>query len=92
MAAGKAKTETRTIAQYTGHAGVRRVLTRSNQDTIVGASGAGTRDLVWEPGNAKLDVSDVAADVIEYLKGDPKFSVKEVEVAVDAAGTDDGTP
>lgn len=87
----KSKTEIRTIAQFTGHAGVERTLTRANQDSIVGTKGAGTRDLVWKPGNSKLDVTDVAEDVIAYLKGDPKFSVKEVEVPVsgdDVAGAD----
>lgn len=79
----KAKTETRTVAQFVGHAGVERVLTRSDQNKIVGAAVA-TRDLVWKPGNTKVDVTDAAEDVIEYLKGDPKFAVKEIEVPADS--------
>lgn len=92
MSAAKAKTETRIIAQFTGHAGVRRVLTRANQNKIVGTDGAGTRDLVWEPGNAKVDVTDVAEDVLTYLRNDPKFSVKEVEVDASDAGDSTDTP
>lgn len=82
--AAKPTTEVRTIAQFTGHAGVKRVLTRANQDKIIGSSGVATKDLVWEPGNSKVDVTGVAEDVIAYLKDDAKFSVKEIEVAVPA--------
>lgn len=91
MTAAKAKTETRTIAQFTGHAGVERVLTRANQNEIVGAAVA-TRDLVWKPGNKKVDVTEAHEDVITYLKEDPRFDVKDVEVPVGAEETVTDTP
>lgn len=84
MSAAKPKTTTAIIAQFVGHAGVKRVLTRANQNDIVGAPVA-TRDLIWEAGNKKVDVTDAPEDVIEYLKNDHKFSVKEVEVPVEAS-------
>lgn len=75
-----AKSTTRIIAEFKGHSGTRRVLTVADQNRIVGAAVA-TKELAWEPGlKSKLDVTEAPADVIEYLKGDPKFALAEVEV------------
>lgn len=87
MTASKAKTQKLVVAKYVGHAGVERTLTRANQNEIVGAPVA-TKDLTWKAGNKKLDVTDAPADVIEYLKNDPKFEVKEIEVPADEAPVD----
>jgi hypothetical protein len=80
------KSETRQIAQFVGFHGTRRIITKADQDRLVGVpSGVGKEDLVWEPGNSKLDVTDVHPDVLEYLQHDEEFKVKSVEVTPDAA-------
>ena len=85
MSATKGKTEVRVIAKYVGHAGVQRVLTRKNQDALIGSEGVATEDLVWAPGNRKLDVTGAQDAVLDYLRSDEKFSVEEIEVPVPAA-------
>lgn len=86
MATPKPATETRTIAKFTGFHGTRRVIAKADQDRIVGvASGVGKEDLIWEPGNSKLDVTDVHPDVLEYLKTDGEFKLSTVEVTTEAA-------
>lgn len=73
---------TRTIAQYTGFHGTRRIISKADQNNLVGvASGVGKEDLIWEPGNTKLDVTDVHPDVLEYLRTDGEFKLREVEVS-----------
>lgn len=80
------KTETRQIAKFVGFHGTRRILTKADQNGIVGVdSGIGKEDLIWEPGNSKLDVTDVHPDVLDYLNGDEEFQVRSVEVTPDAA-------
>jgi hypothetical protein len=69
-----------TVAQFIGHAGTERILTKKDQDRLIGVDGAATKDLVWAPGNTKLNVSDAHEDVIAYLKSDDEFAVKTVEV------------
>lgn len=74
----------RTVAKFTGFHGTRRVLTKADQDKIAGVDkGVGKEDLVWEPGNSKLDVTDVHPDVLDYIKSDAEFSVRAVEVTPD---------
>jgi hypothetical protein len=69
-----------TIAKFVGHSGTRRVITAADQDGIIGVKGAAKNDLVWEPGNTKLDVTEAHAEVIDYLKSDPAFQVRTVTV------------
>ena len=73
--------ETRLVAQFVGFHGTVRELTVADQNAIAGVdSGVGKKDLVWPINNGKLDVTDEHPDVIEYLKSDPEFKVKSVEV------------
>lgn len=79
------KPETRQIAKFVGFHGTRRIITKADQDKLVGVSnGAGKEDLVWEPGNTKLDVTDVHPDVLDYMKSDDEFQVRAVEVTPEA--------
>lgn len=75
-------TKTHTIAKFTGHSGTRRILTKANQDDIIGVKGVATQDLIWEPGNKKVDVTDVNEEVIAALKADGNFTFRTVEVPV----------
>lgn len=76
-----AKTNIRTVAQYKGGMFTERIITKKDQDKLVGTEGIGKVDLVWPAGaNSKLDITDVHEDVLDYIKKDPEFSVKEVEV------------
>lgn len=82
----------RTVAQFVGFAGTQRVLTKDDQNQIAGVDrGVGREDLVWEPGNTKIDVTDVHEDVVAYLKGSDEFKVREVEVDDDPSSTDAGS-
>ncbi|QPX62565.1 hypothetical protein SEA_WOLLYPOG_12 [Arthrobacter phage Wollypog] len=71
---------TRVVAQFVGHAGTERIITKKDQDRLIGTDGVAKRDLVWAPGNSKLDVTDVDEDVIAYLKSDEEFKLREIEV------------
>ncbi len=71
----------RTVAQFIGHVGTERIITKEDQDRIVGTKGVAKKDLVWAPGNSKLDVTDVDEDVLAYLKTDDEFKLREVEVS-----------
>lgn len=80
-----AKPETRTVAQFVGFHGTRRILTVDDQNKLAGVEkGVGSADLIWEPGNSKLDVTDVHPEVLAYLKSDEEFKVTSVEVTPDA--------
>lgn len=76
----------RTIAQYTGHHGTRRVISKADQDAIVGVKGIGKEDLVWPAahGPRNVDVTDVDEAVLEYLKTDGDFKFREVEVPAES--------
>lgn len=78
-AASAPAANTRQIAQFVGHVGTRRIITKKDQDALVGVNGIATDDLVWEPGNKKVDVTDVHEDVLAYLKGDAEFKIRAVE-------------
>lgn len=85
MANTQPKPETRTIAQFTGFHGTTRILTKADQNRIVGVeSGIGKEDLVWQPGNSKLDVTDAHEEVLAYLKSDSEFKLTSVEVTPEA--------
>lgn len=85
MAAPKTETQTRTIAQFVGFHGTTRIITKDDQNRLAGVtSGVGKEDLVWPAGNSKLDVTDVPADTLEYLKGDEEFKLSTVEVTPEA--------
>lgn len=73
--------KTRKVAQFVGHAGTKRIITKKDQDSLTGVKGSAEKDLVWEPGNhTKVDITDVQPDVIEYIENDPDFKVKAVEL------------
>jgi hypothetical protein len=78
---GEATTVTKTVAQFVGHVGTRRIITKEDQDAIIGVKGVATEDLVWEPGNTKIDVSNVDEEVLAYLKGDENFKLRTVQAA-----------
>lgn len=73
-------TTTRQIAQFVGSVGTKRIITKAHQDDLIGAKGVAKEDLVWEPGNKKVDVTDAHEDVLTYLKSDSEFKVRAVEV------------
>ncbi len=82
MAESKAaKTTSHTVVQFTGHVGTRRVISKKDQDRIVGVDGVAQHELVWEPGNAKLVVTDynLHEDVVDYLKHDGEFRFTTVD-------------
>lgn len=72
-------TKTHTVAKFVGHAGTERVLTKADQDGLIGVKGVATKDLVWPKGNSQLDVTDADEAVLEYLKVDEEFTLKTVE-------------
>jgi hypothetical protein len=85
MAASKPQAETRTVAKFTGFHGTRRVISVADQNKLVGVeSGVGKEDLIWEPGNSKIDVTNVHPDVLEHLRHDSEFRVSTVEVTPEA--------
>lgn len=85
MAETKPKTETRIVAKFVGNHATIRVLTKADQNSIVGVdTGVGKEDLVWPINNGKLDVTDVHPDVLDYLRSDDEFKVTSVEVTPDA--------
>lgn len=71
----------RTVAQFTGHAGTRRIIDKKAQDSLTGVKGSSKEDLVWEAGNRKVDVTDVQPDVLEYLEKSDEFKITKVEVS-----------
>lgn len=76
----KPATTTHMVAQFTGSPGTRRIITKKDQDRLIGVDGVAEKDLIWEPGgNTKVDVTNVHEDVLEYLKQDSRFKLKEVE-------------
>ena len=79
-------TETRTLAQWVGHAGTTRVISKDDQNFIVGAKVA-KRDLRWEAGSrAKVDVTDVHEDVLTYLdKEEDDIKLSTVEVPLESS-------
>lgn len=68
------------VVRFVGHSGTKRIITKSDQDRLIGVPGAAKADLVWEPGNTKIDATEAHEEVIAYLKGDPAFQVKTVVV------------
>lgn len=84
MADKKTTTEKHIVAQYTGHSGTRRIITASDQGTILGVKGKVGEDLVWEPGNSRIDVTDVNHLVVDHLKKSDEFKVQEIEIEVPA--------
>lgn len=82
MAAQKTRKVKKTIAQFTGHWGTRRVITAKDQGSILGVDEKVGTDLIWEKGNSKVDVTDVHPDVVEHLKKDKSFKVSETEVDI----------
>lgn len=87
MVAASGTKKTHTIAKFVGHSGTRRVISKADQDKLIGVNGAAKTDLVWEKGNRKVDVTDVHEDVLEYLKGDSEFRLSHAEVPVDSAAS-----
>lgn len=79
----KTTKQKRTVAQYTGHAGTRRIISSKDQGTILGVKEKVGEDLIWEPGNTKLDVTEVNHLVVDYLKKSGEFKVSEIEVDVE---------
>lgn len=83
-----AKTETtatkggvRVVAEHVGGIFTERILTKKDQDKLVGTDGVGIKDLVWPAGsNSKLDITDVHEDVLDYIKKSDEWRVREVEV------------
>jgi hypothetical protein len=82
MTASK-KTVTHTVVKFVGSAGTRRVITKADQDRLIGVKGVATKDLVWEQGNTKLDVTGAHEEVLEYFKTDSEFKVTHVEAPAD---------
>lgn len=79
-------TKLHTVAKFVGHVGTERIITKKDQDNLIGVPGVATADLVWPKGNSQIDVTDVHEDVLEYLKGDDEFKLKTVEApAADAS-------
>ena len=79
--AAKGDTNTRkaTVVQFVGHPGTERIITKADQDRLIGVKGVAKEDLVWAPGNTKIEV-DVDEEVLAYLKSDEEFKVRELEV------------
>jgi hypothetical protein len=67
------------VAQFVGHVGTKRVITKKDQDKLIGVPGVAKEDLVWEAGNRKVNVTDVHEDVLSYLKDSDEFKVRSVE-------------
>ena len=84
-AANTPATKVHTVAQFVGHAGTERILTKKDQDGLIGVPGVAKTDLVWPVGNTKLDVTDVHEEVLNYLKSDEEFKLREVEVPAESA-------
>lgn len=75
----------RTLATFTGHEGTTRIISKKDQDFLIGLDGIATEDLVWEAGSKKkVDITDTHEEVQEYLRKSPDFRVSTVEVPTEA--------
>lgn len=75
----------RTLASFVGHEGTTRIISKSDQDFLIGVPGIATEDLVWEAGSKKkIDITDTHEDVQEYLRKDAEFKLSTVEVPAEA--------
>ena len=80
-AAATPNNETHTLAEFIGHPGTTRILTKEDQNGLVGGLKIAKEDLVWPArSHAKLDVTEVHEAVLEYLNEDPEFKITTVEV------------
>lgn len=77
------ETKKHIVAKFVGGIHTRRVISKKDQDQLIGVAGVAQQDLVWEPGaGTKVDVTEVHEDVLEYLKKSPSFKISEVEAPV----------
>lgn len=68
------------VAKFVGGIYTRRIISKKDQDKLIGVSGIATEDLIWEKGgNAKVDITNAHEEVIAYLRKDDSFRVSEVE-------------
>lgn len=80
------QTTKRVVAAYTGHEGTTRIIRKEDQDFLTGVPGIAKQDLVWEAGSSKkVDITDTDEAVQDYLRKSDEFTVRTVEVPVEAS-------
>lgn len=73
--------QTHTVVEHVGGIYTERILTKKDQDKLIGVDGVAEKDLVWTAGHGvKLDVTGVHEEVLQYMKSNEDFRVREVEV------------